>query len=97
MPSLAAHTPESLAMASNENVQQAISFYLGFGRKIPPQILDKKTAEDLFGMIQKEPPAKVAARFRAEPGDKYRRALLRAVHHNLWLMRQKTGRLPWER
>lgn len=95
-PSLAKHTPESLKMAADPLVQEAITLYMGHGRSIPAVIIDAGLARELFAMTRKAAPELAVANFRAQPGDRYRRAILRAVHHNIWLMSNGLGGPLWE-
>lgn len=97
MPHIARHTSESLARAADPLVQEAIGLYLGFGRKLPAEIIDPSVGDEIFRMTRVSTPAAVASIFRASEDDKYRRAILRGVHYNLFLMRRKGGGLlPWE-
>lgn len=95
MPSPAEHSKESLAAASDERVQEAITLYMGFGRKIPPELIDPGLALHLRELVETVAPRLLASIYRAHPKDRYRRALLRATYHNLCRMRANGG-LPWE-
>ena len=97
LPRPAEHTPKTLEWASDPLVQQAIGCYLGFGRTLPPEIIDASAAQTIYNLTRTFTPQGVAQLFRSAPMDYYRRALLRAVYHNVQQMRRKNkGVLPWE-
>ena len=96
-PHPANHSPESFAWAADDAVQQAIGIYLGFNRRLPAEVIDPTLAKALYDMTRDRTPAQVVMDFATQPGDWHRKCLVRAVYHNLAIMRREgNGRLPWE-
>lgn len=82
-------------MAADPLVQKAITLYMGHGRAIPAVIIDAGLARELYELTRGATPEAAVESFRSQPGDKRRRAILRAVHHNIWLMANKLGGPQW--
>lgn len=88
--------PEMVVLSVDREIHQAISYFLGFGRSYPPEILDDELLLIIKEHLQMLGPKGTADYFKSVLSHELR-AQCRAVLMNLTKMRRENGgHYPWD-